>query len=96
MAAKNPAQRDVKQTLEYMEHMSFDPTFEVLTRLILTQNPVSGALEREQKIQGNSSTVLTWNADGSLKTVGKTIGATTYTKSFTWTDGALTGISAWV
>lgn len=95
MAVTNPTHRDIKKTQGYMESMSFDPTYEILTRLILTQNPVSGSLEREQKIQGNASVALTWNADGTLATLAKTIGATTYTKTFTWTDGNLTGISAW-
>lgn len=95
MAVKNPTHRDIKKTQVYMEQMSWDDSFEVLTRLGLTYNPVSGDLERETKIQGNSSLALTWNADGTLATIAKTIGATTYTKTFTWTDGNLTAISAW-
>ena len=95
MAVKNPTHRDVKKTLEYMESLSFDPVYEVLTRIPLTQNPVSGDLEREVKIQGNPSLALTWNADGTLASIVKTIGATSYTKTFSWTDGNLTGISAW-
>lgn len=95
MAVKNPTHRDVKKTLEYMESLSFDPVYEVLTRIPLTQNPVTGDLERSMQIQGNPSLALTWNADGTLATLAKTIGATTYTKTFTWTDGVLTGVSAW-
>jgi len=93
--ATNPTHRDVKQTLEYMDHMSFDSTYEVLTRLPLTLNPVSGNLERTTAIQGNASYVLTYDGGGKLQTLAKTIGATTYTKTFTWTGDDLTAISTW-
>ena len=95
MAVKNPDHRKLTKTTTYMENMSFDPDHEVLTRLPLTLNPVSGSLERSTAIQGNASLVLTYNASGQLTALEKTIGSTTYTKSFTWTDGNLTGISNW-
>jgi len=94
--AANPTHRDVKQTLEYMDHMSFDKDYEVLTRLPLSLNPVSGNLERTTAIQGNASYVLTYDGTGKLQTLAKTVDATTYTKTFTWTGDNLTGISAWV
>ena len=95
MPVTNPSHRDMKKSREYMEQMSWDDGFEVLTRLGLTMNPVSGSLERDTKIQGNSSLALTWNGDGTLASIVKTIGATSYTKTFTWTSGNLTAISAW-
>ena len=95
MAVTNPAGRDIKKTVQYMESLSFDPTYEVLTRIPLTQNPISGDLERQVAIQGNPSMVLSYDVDGNLTTMTKTIGAKTYSKTFTWTDGNLTAISAW-
>ena len=95
MAIKNPAAQDLKKTVMYMENLSFDPVYEVLTRIPLTQNAVSGALERQVDIQGNPSMALNYDVDGQLTSIVKTIGATTYTKTFTWTDGQLTGMSAW-
>lgn len=79
-----------------MENLSFDPVYEVLTRIPLTQNPISGNLERQIAIQGNPSMTLAYDASGNLTTLTKTIDATTYTKTFTWTNGNLTAISAWV
>lgn len=46
--------------------------------------------------QTNPSIVLTYNVDGTLATVAKTIGATTYTKTLSYTDGVLTSVSQWV
>ena len=94
MAVNNPSAKDAKQTLVAMENLSFDPTFEVLTRLPLTLNPVSGTLERSTDIQGNSSIVFTYTGDNLTK-IEKTVGGTTYTKDLTWTGENLTGISAW-
>jgi len=95
MAVQNPTHRDIKKTQVYMEQMSWDDSFEVLTRLMLSYNPITGNLERDTKIQGNSSLVLAWNADDTLASITKTIGANSYRKTFTWTDGNLTAISAW-
>lgn len=95
MAVQNPSARDTKKTTTYMENLSFDPTYEVLTRIPLTLNPVSNTLERSTAIQGNASIVLTYDADGNLTTLAKTVGATTYTKTFTWSGGNLTNISTW-
>jgi len=77
-----------------MENLSFDPDHEVLTRIPITLNPVSGSLERKTGIQGNSSLVLSYT-DGNLTTLEKTVGATTYTKTFTWTADELTAVSTW-
>jgi hypothetical protein len=44
----------------------------------------------------NPSTVLGYDGSNNLVTITKTIGATTYTKTLTYTAGVLTGISAWV
>jgi YD repeat-containing protein len=95
MAVQNPTARDLKKSVTYMENLSFDPSYEVLTRIPLTLNPVSGSLERSTGIQGNPSYALTYDGDGNLATIAKTIGVTTYTKTFSWTSGNLTGMTAW-
>jgi YD repeat-containing protein len=95
MAVQNPTARDLKKSVTYMENLSLDPVYEVLTRIPLTVNPVSGNLERSTAIQGNPSMTLTYDGDGNLTTLTKTIDGTTYTKTFSWTDGNLTSISAW-
>ena len=78
-----------------MENMSFDPTYEVLTRIPLTLNPVSNTLERSTAIQGNPSMTLAYDGSGNLITLTKTISGTTYTKTFTWVGGRLTSVSDW-
>lgn len=95
MGIKNPEGSKLAKTQTYMENMSFDPVHEVLTRIPLTLNPVSGNLERSTAIQGNPSMTLTYDGNGNLITLTKTAGATTYTKTFTWDVGRLTDISAW-
>lgn len=95
MAVKNPTARDMKKSVMYMENLSFDPFYEVLTRIPLTQNPVSGALERQVEIQGNPSMGLEYDVDGNLTTLTKVIDSVTYTRTLTWTDGVLTAVSAW-
>lgn len=93
--ALNPTHRNIKKSLIEMEQMSWDDVHEVLGRLPLTLNPVTGALERETGIQGNPSIVLTYDASGNLTQLDKTINGTTYRKTFTWDTGRLTGISTW-
>jgi hypothetical protein len=83
-----------KYTVQNMENKSYDTDFDVLTRELLTHNPVADTLEKVTAIQGNASYVLTWAA-GNLTQIAKTVGATTYTKTLTWTNGDLTGISVW-
>lgn len=39
---------------------------------------------------------LTYNTDGTLATDAFTDGANTWTQTFTYTSGKLTGVSAWV
>jgi len=78
-----------------MENLSFDPTYEVLTRIPLTLNTVSGTLERSTAIQGNPSMTLARDGSGNLTTLTKTIDGTTYTKTFSWVGGRLTDISTW-
>jgi len=95
MTITNPAAKDTKKTVVHMENLSLDPVYEVLTRIPLTLNPVSGDLERTTAIQGNSSIVLTYNPSDQLTKIEKTVGATTYEKTFTWTGDNLTGVSAW-
>lgn len=95
MTVTNPTARDIKKTTTYMENMSFDPAYEVLTRIPLTLNPISGSLERSTAIQGNASMTLTYDGDGNLITLAKTIGATTYSKTFTWVGSRLTTVSTW-
>jgi len=95
MTAKNPTHRNLPKTTTYMENLSFDPTYEVLTRIPLTLNPVSNTLERSTAIQGNPSMTLARDGSGNLTTLTKTIDGTTYTKTFTWDAGRLTDISTW-
>ena len=95
MTAKNPTHRNLPKTTTYMENLSFDPTYEVLTRIPLTLNPVSGTLERSTAIQGNPSMTLAYDGNGNLTTLTKTIDGTTYTKTFTWDAGRLIDISTW-
>jgi hypothetical protein len=95
MAVKNPDHRKLLKTPMYMENMSFDPDYEVLARIPLTLNPVTGNLERSSGIQGNPSMTLSYDGSGNLTTLTKTINAVTYTKTFTWDAGVLTDISAW-
>jgi hypothetical protein len=61
---------------------------------IKTRNTVTGTSEYVTAIQGNGSLALTWT-DGNLTRIVKTIGATTYTKTFSYSGGNLTGISTW-
>lgn len=95
MAITNPLARDLKKTQTYMENLSFDPTYEVLTRIPLTLNPVTSNLERPTAFQGNASFVLTYTSS-NLTGVAMTIGGTTYNKTLTY-DGSnnLTAVSVW-
>ena len=78
-----------------MENLSFDPDYEVLTRIPLTLNPISGNLERTTAIQGNQSMTLAYDGSGQLTTLTKTIDGTTYTKTFVWDTGRLVSVSTW-
>lgn len=95
MAVNNPSARDIKKTVTHMENMSFDPSYEVLTRIPLTLNPVTGTLERSSAIQGNPTMALTYDGSGNLTNLTKTINGITYSKDFTWNVDRLTAISAW-
>jgi len=83
-----------KYKLQDMENSSYDSDYDILTREILTENPVSNALERVTAIQGNGSYAFTWTS-GDLTKIEKTVGATTYTKTLTYTSGNLTAITTW-
>lgn len=39
---------------------------------------------------------LTYNTDGTLATISFTDGTKTFTRTYTYTGGNLTGVSAWV
>ena len=95
MAVTNPLARDMNKALVYMENLSFDPVHEVLARIPLTINPVDGSTERVTGIQGNASLALTYDGDGNLDTLVKTVSGTDHTKTFTWVDGELTAVSTW-
>lgn len=95
MAVTNPTHRDIKKTREYMEQMSWDDVYEVLTRIPLTINTVTSVAERPTDIQGNASLTLAYDGSGNLSTLTKTIGSVSYIKTFTWTGGNLTNISTW-
>ena len=94
MADVTTTGKDPKKTRIHMENMSFDSEHEVLARIPLTINTVSGETERQTALQGNSSLTLSYT-DGNLTTLEKTIGSTTYTKTFSWTGDELTGVSSW-
>ena len=96
MTVQNPTARDMKKSVMYMENLSFDPVYEVLTRIPLTMNPVTGAMERSTAIQGNPAMTLTYDGFGHISTLTKTIDGTVYTKTFSWSGDNLTDISAWV
>jgi hypothetical protein len=76
-------------------NQSFDEEFNVLANEGISYNPVSGNLERDTKIQGNASIVITYNASNQPTNIAKTIGSTTYNKTLTWTGSVCTAISAW-
>lgn len=86
---------DTSRNEQNIQNLSFDEEFKVLAVEGLTFNPVSGALERSSAIQGNSSLVLGYDGSGNLTTIEKTIGSTVYTKTLSYTDGRLTGITTW-
>jgi len=44
----------------------------------------------------NASLVLAYDEDGNIETITKTVGTTVSVKTLTYTDGVLTGVSAWV
>lgn len=44
----------------------------------------------------NASLVLGYDLDGNLETITKTVGSEVSVKTLTYTDGVLTGVSAWV
>jgi hypothetical protein len=75
-------------------NLSFDGDYNVHVVEPLTYNPVSGSLERTVAIQGNESLVLEYTGSNLTK-VTKTIGSTSYEKTLSYTDGKLTGVSAW-
>ena len=76
-------------------NLSFDGVYNVHAVEPLSLNPVTGSLERQVGIQGNSSLVLTYDSNNNLTTIAKTIGSSTYTKTLTWTDGVCTAVSVW-
>jgi hypothetical protein len=43
----------------------------------------------------NPSVVYTYDSDGNLSTITKTIGAVLYRRTFTYTSGALTAATVW-
>ena len=51
-------------------------------------------LEPTNSLNNNPSAVYEYTS-GNLTKITKTIGSTSYEKTFTYTDGALTGSSAW-
>lgn len=91
---KNNAKRSEQNVL----NSSYDEDFDIVAFENLTYNPVTRQLERETKIQGNASTVISFNAAGECIKIEKTIGSTTYTKLFTRSDNVIAStlpISAW-
>ncbi len=44
----------------------------------------------------NYVTTLTYNGDGDVETIVLAKSGVTWTKTLTYTDGSLTGVSAWV
>ena len=85
----------IKNSEQTVLNTSFDEDFGVLAVELLSHNPVTDTLERVQTIQGNPSLVLTYDVDNNVETITKTIGATSYLKTLTWTGGVLVNISSW-
>jgi len=81
-----------------LANRSFDGEYDVHVVEPLTLNPVTGNLERTTTIQGNGSLVIS-NTDevvASTKTITKTIGATSYTKTLSYNAaGDVIAVSAW-
>jgi hypothetical protein len=50
----------------------------------------------KDKVTEDVAQTLTYNADGTIATMVKVVGGVTYTKTFSYTSGNVTGISAWV
>jgi hypothetical protein len=77
-------------------NLSFDGEYNVHVVEPLTLNPVTGSLERTVTIQGDAAYVLTYDGNNNMTQIEKTIGTTTYTKTFGY-DGNnnLTSISVW-
>lgn len=92
--SRDGATENIK-TEQSLQNYSFDREFGVFVHEPLTLNPVNNSLERITAIQGNSSLVLGYDGGGNLTTIEKTVGSTTYTKTLSYTNGNLTGISTW-
>lgn len=61
----------------------------------------AGSLDLERPgVNGDVATAFTYNGDGTVATIVKTyndgVTTATYTKTFTYTSGQVTGISKWV
>jgi hypothetical protein len=95
MADPNRPLAQTKYPTQYMENTSYDEDFGVLSREILSYNPIQNQLERVTGIQGNSSLVLGYDGDGNLTTIQKTVGSVTYSKTLGYTGSRLTSITVW-
>lgn len=89
---------EIERTEQHIQNWSFDEDFKISAVEGLTYNPVTGNLERTTTIQGNGSLVIS-NTDevvASTKTITKTIGATSYTKTLSYNAaGDVIAVSAW-
>jgi len=97
MAVNRTGSNETKQNEQSILNTSYDREFGVLVTEGLTYNPVSSSIERTVVIgQGNASMVLSYDGDGNVNQIEKTVDGTTYTKTLTWVGQRLTEISAWV
>lgn len=96
---------DHKETEQWMMNNSFDREFKVLANENLVYNEKTGALDRMVQpgqalpTSGLNASLTISNSDmveASTKTITKTIGTTSYTKTLSINAGGdVVGVSAW-
>jgi hypothetical protein len=71
------------KSVQEIQNLGFDDTYNVSQTIPLTKNPVSGNLEYQSSIQGNASLTVSEAVEGTVttKTLTKTIGSTSYVKT---------------
>lgn len=82
--AKEAKQDDM---IEAIENIELD------TSTLATESTLEAI---KDKVTEDVAQTLTYNADGTIATMVKVVGGVTYTKTFSYTSGNITGISAWV
>jgi len=89
-------------SVQELQNDSFDPKFRLnVVEVVGVDNSTDPATANQMAILpdgsvgANSSLVLTYDGNGDLSTITKTIGAVSYIKTLTYTTRVLTGISIW-